>query len=284
MGRGLKHAFSKVKGLGCSGSTGHVDSIQTSVAIVRGKIQTKVGKAFVAFARIAKRRWLEWIALLCLVLLTGGSLVAPFVFPNVQDLRYAPALSVALTIGTSGIVAFIFYYVVSERIEARRRDLVKAGALRSYRNAKHDIAFAVIVASIKGGRTDLIADISTIERALTVDGFKALFAGGREADEGFYAFQNQMSDHTPEYDEIVLNLQIIGRAVDRLIDANLLDNPEAYNLLLRLDAMLRRIERNGAGYDESRLLCRFIWQIFTGWSFIDGNLGYDPIERAIRNA
>lgn len=251
---------------------------------MRGKKQTKVEKAFVAFARIAKRRWLEWIALLCFVLLTGGSLVAPSVFPNVQDLRDAPALSVALTIGTSGIVAFIFYYVVSERIEARRRDLVKEGALRSYRNAKHDIALAVIEASIKGGRTDLIADISTIERALTVDGFKALFAGGRKADEGFYAFQNQMSDHTSEYDEIVLNLQIIGRAVDRLIDANLLDNPEAYNLLLRLDAMLRRIERNGAGYDESKLLCRFIWQIFTGWSFIDGYLGYDPIERAIRNA
>lgn len=251
---------------------------------MKGKTPTKAGEAFAAFTRIAKRRWLEWIALLWFALLTVTSLVALSAFPSAQVARYTPALNVALAIGTSGIVAFIFYYVVSERIEARRRDLVKQGALRSYRNAKHDIALAVIQASRKGGRVDLIADHSTIERVLTVDGFKALFDGGREADEGFYAFQNQMSDPTPEYDEIVLNLQIIGRAVDRLIDANLLDNPEAYNSLVRLDAMLRRIERNGAGYDESKLLCSFIWQIFTGWNFIDGNLGYDPIERAIRNA
>jgi hypothetical protein len=93
-----------------------------------------------------------------------------------------------------------------------------------------------------------------------------------------------MSDPTPEYDEIVLNLQIIGRAVDRLVDANLLGDPESYNFLVRLDAMLRRIERNGAGYDESKLLCSFIWQIFAGWNFIEGDLGYDPIERAIQKA
>lgn len=236
------------------------------------------------FAKTAKRRWLEWSALLCFALLTGGSLIALSMVPSDPIAQYAPVLNVALAIGTSGVVAFIFYYVVSERIEGRRRDLVKQGALRSYRNAKHDIALAVIQASRAGGRTDLIADHSTIERVLTVDGFKALFDGGREADEGFYAFQNQMSDPTPEYDEIVLNLQIIGRAVDRLIDANLLDDPEAYNSLVRLDAMLRRIERNGTGYDESKLLCSFIWQMFAGWNFIDGNLGYDPIERAIRNA
>lgn len=251
---------------------------------MRSKAPTRSGEAFEAVAKTLKRRWPEWTALFCFALLTGGSVAALSVFPNDQVSRYAPALNVALAIGTSGVVAFIFYYVVSERIEVRRRDLVKQGALRSYRNAKRDIALAVIQASWKGGRTDLIADQTTIERALTVDGFKALFDWGREADEGFYAFQNQMSDPTPEYDEIVLNLQIIGRAVDRLIDANLLDNPEAYNSLVRLDAMLRRIERNGAGYDESKLLCSFIWQIFTGWNFIDGNLGYDPIERAIRNA
>lgn len=244
----------------------------------------RVRSALNAGARIAKRRWLEWLVLLCFVLLTGGALIAPSLLPNEEVGRFASSLNVALAIGTSGVVAFIFYYVVSERIEARRRDLVKQGSLRNYRNAKHDIALAVIQASRKGGRNDLVADSETLKRALTTEGFKELFDGGCEAHEGFCAFQNQMSDPTPEYDEIVLNLQIIGRAVDRLIDANLLDDPASYNFLVRLDAMLKRIERNGTGYDESKLLCSFIWQIFAGWNFIDGHLGYDPIERAIRNA
>lgn len=238
--------------------------------------------AAMACAKIVKRRGLEWAALLIFGLLTLGSLFALSSLPSEEAARYSPALNVALAIGTSGVVAFTFYYVVSDRLEARRRDLVRQGSLRSYRNAKRDIALAVIQASRKGGRNDLVSDRETIERVLTMKGFKELFDGGCEAHEGFYAFQNQMSDPTPEYDEIVLNLQIIGRAVDRLIDANLLGDPESYNFLVRLDAMLRRIERNGAGYDESKLLCSFIWQIFAGWNFIEGDLGYDPIERAIQ--
>ncbi|MBW4652665.1 MAG: hypothetical protein KME20_06450, partial [Kaiparowitsia implicata GSE-PSE-MK54-09C] len=232
------------------------------------------------WARFVQRRWMEWFVLLAFVLLTVGSLFLLSSLSSQNATQYTPALNVARAIGTSGVVAFIFYYVVSERIEVRRRDLVRQGSLRSYRNSKHDIALAVIQASRKGGRSDLIADHETIERALTMRGFKELFEGGGEAHEGFYAFQNQMSDQTPEYDEIILNLQIIGRAVDRLIDASLLEDPDSYHFLVRLDAMLTRIERNGAGYDESKLLCSFIWQIFAGWNFIEGHLGYDPIERA----
>jgi hypothetical protein len=231
-----------------------------------------------------KRRWSEFLVFSCFGIVTVGSTLALSVGPRDQIAPFSVALNVALAVGTSGVVAFIFFYAVSERIERRRRDLVKQGALKSYRNAKHDIALAVIHASQKGGRSDLVATNETIKLALTRDGFRALFAEGSEADEGFYAFQNQMSDPTPEFDEIVLNLQIIRRAIDRLIDANLLDDPASYDFLVRLDATIRRIERNGSGYDESKLLCRFIWQVFAGWSNAEGPLGYDPIEQAICNA
>jgi hypothetical protein len=141
----------------------------------------------------------------------------------------------------------------------------------------------VIYASQRGGRRDLSADSATIEQALTIRGFKSLFEGGRESDEGYYAFGNEMSSRTPKYDEIVFNLKVIVRATERLIDQSAVEDRRTYDFFVRLSALVERIERNGPGYDESKPLCGFIWEIFAGWNFIDGAVGYDPIERAIQN-
>lgn len=238
----------------------------------------------IAAYSLLRRRWAEWLVMLVFLLLAITAVFAPLAFTSLAKVEYAPAFNAALSIGTSGIVAFIFYYVVSERIEGKKRNLVRKSALQTYLDAKHNIAVAIIHASQKGGRNDLSADSATINQVLSIAGFKALFEGGKYGHEGFYAFQNQMSDHTPEYDEIVFNLKIIERAFDRFVDEIHFNNGEAYQFFIRLDATMRRIEHNGTGYDESKLLCRFIWEIFAGWNFIDGSLDHDPIERAIRTA
>lgn len=233
------------------------------------------------FGTIIKHRWPEWSVLALFAAMAAGAIAAPLIIPCLADAKYAAGFNAALSIGTSGLVAFIFYYVVNERLERRKREFVRQGALRTYRDAKRNIALAIIHASQKGGRDDLSADTETMDKVLTIAGFKELFEGGREAHEGFYAFQNQMSDRTPEYDEIVFNLKIIGRAFERLVDTNQFDDTQSYDFFVRLDAMLRRIEHNGPGYDESKLLCRFMWEIFSGWNFVQGDLGHDPIERTI---
>jgi hypothetical protein len=235
-------------------------------------------------ARMIKRRWPEWTVLFLFIVLTLGAIIIPLASSIFAEPKYGSAFNAALSIGTSGIVAFIFYYVVNERLERKKRDKVRKGALQTYRDAKRNIALAIIHASQKGGRADLSADYDTIDKALSIVGFNKLFEGGQQADEGFYAFENQMSNHTPEYDEIIFNLKIIGRAFDRLVDNTHLNDSKSYNYFARLDALMRRIERNGPGYDESKLLCRFIWEIFAGWNVVQGPIGYDPIERAIETS
>jgi len=233
---------------------------------------------------IIRRKWPEWLVLAAFGWLVIISLVTPFAVTTLSDPAFSPLFGASLSIGTSGIVAFIFYYVVNERLERQKRELVKQGTLRAYRDAKRNIALAIIHASQKGGRKDLTADIETIEEVLTIGGFKKLFEWGREAHEGFYAFQNQMDGHTPEYDEIVFNLKIMGRSLERLVDTVNFNDTQSYNFFVQLDALIRRIERNGAGYDESKPLCQFVWKIFAGSSLIEGDLGHDPVEHAIEAA
>lgn len=229
------------------------------------------------------RRWPELVALACFIAMSVAALVLPLTISSLAAPAYASGFNAALSIGTGGIVSFIFYYLVNERLERSRRELLRNSIQGTYHEAKENIALAIIQASQKGGRIDLNTNFNTIEQCLTPPGFKALFEGGRESHEGYYAFQNEMSSRTPEYDEIVFNLKIIARAAERVVDNSVIHDRRTYEFFVRLSTLIERIERNGPGYDESKLLCSFIWEVFAGWNFVDGNLGYDPIERAIND-
>jgi hypothetical protein len=211
-----------------------------------------------------------------------ASLWLPFSSPIFLSPRYAALLSTLASVGTGGLVSFGFYYLVNVRLERRRRSVLRASVHGTYREAKRNIALAVIHASQKGGRKDLSADSKTVDDVLTTEGFRRTFEGGQEGHEGYYAFQNQMDSRTPEYDEIVFNLKIIARAADRLIDHGAVNDERTYAFFVGLSTLIERIDRNGPGYDESKPLCAFIWEVFARWNFVDGDVGHDPIERAIQ--
>lgn len=233
--------------------------------------------------RLAADTWLDglWFGffLFLSIFAIAGLILAP-----AEDLRADPFLNALLSIGTGGVVSFVFYFVVSNRTERRRRRVVREGNLSAYRVAKHNIAVAILSASQQGGRKDIDVDTDTVDKCLTISGFRALFEGGREADEGFYAFQNEMHNETPEFAEIVLNLRIIETAAERLVLSGVVPDEDVYKRLVSLSHVIRRIESNGAGYDESKRLCQFIWEMFGGWNWRDGQLDRDPIEEAFANA
>jgi hypothetical protein len=47
--------------------------------------------------------------------------------------------------------------------------------------------------------------------------------------------------------------------------------------------LLFRLERIGPGYDEEKVLSRFVWEIFGGFSWVEGYRGYDIVERMIED-
>ena len=52
---------------------------------------------------------------------------------------------------------------------------------------------------------------------MEVDEFRAKFAHGREADEGFYAFENQMSGETHEFREIILSFRVLSKQIEYVL-------------------------------------------------------------------
>ena len=230
-----------------------------------------------------RTRWPEAVAVAVLTAAFVISLTLPLMVPELGTAKYAAAFNAVLSIATGGLVSFSFYYIVNERLERHRRRLIRASLEKTYVEAKRHIAYAIIHASRRGGRSDLSASSDMVDAVLTVSGFKRLFDGGREADEGFYAFENEMSYPNPEFDEIIFSLRTLARASERLIDNNAVDDGKLYDFFVRLSSFIERVERNGTGYDESKLLCGFILEMFRGWNSIVGDIGHDPIMRAIQS-
>lgn len=194
---------------------------------------------------------------------------------------WADVFAVGVSILTGGVISFLFYFLVVVIPERRKKSIIKSNLRRLYRDIKRDILWQVVFASIKGGRADLSTSVDEIDKLMDIENFKAAFAPGREADEGFYAFENQMSNETNEFREIVLNLKMLSKQIEFILHNYSMDDQKTFDFFKRLELLLMKLQSTGAGYDESKPLCRFIWDMFTGFSWIEGYRGFDPIERMI---
>lgn len=210
------------------------------------------------------------------------ALVAAHYGFSLSSIKWWPDLfAVSTNLLAGGLVSFLFYYLVVHLPEARKKSIIKSNLLKMYRRIKLDIAWAIVHASIRGGRRDLTATLEFVESLLSIDKFKAAFDSGQEGHEGFYAFANQMSDHTPEYRQIVQSLTMLSKQIEFVLHNYSIEDQIAFDYLKRLELLLMSIQANGPGYDESKSLCRFIWDIFAGWNSIEGDVGHDPIEKII---
>lgn len=216
---------------------------------------------------------LDIILLVSLFGIEFSPLAKPFWWKNVY--------SVATNVLTGGLVSFFFYWLVVYLPEHRKRRIFKNNLSKMYNRIKRNILYQVIVASIKGGRRDLQADLDTIENLMTPKAFKEAFTGGREADEGFYAFENQMSGDTPEFREIILNLEMLAKQIEFVLHNYSIDDENLFDFFKRLELVLLSLRRSSPGYDESKPLCSFVYEMFSGFNLIDGYRGYDVIDKMI---
>lgn len=191
-------------------------------------------------------------------------------------------LSAPFLIG--GLVSFIFYFLVVWVPERRKRKAIKNDFRKFYRDLKEDIAVQIIFASQRGGRKDLHVDGRTEKRLLTVDGFREAFDGGREADEGFYAFSNGLDEGGGEFQEIQWLLKMLAKEIDYVLHNYTISDAKERKFFKRMEVRLLGLgELKVDDYDDKKVLCRFVYEIFAGFTHATGNRGYDIVERMIED-
>ncbi|MGN6773467.1 MAG: hypothetical protein ACTHJQ_27015, partial [Rhizobiaceae bacterium] len=76
--------------------------------------------------------------------------------------RWDDTFALVVNILTGSLVSFFFYWLVVYVPEQRKRRIIKDNLSRMYRSIKKDLLYAVVFASVKGGRNDLQPDMETI--------------------------------------------------------------------------------------------------------------------------
>ena len=59
-------------------------------------------------------------------------------------------------------------------------------------------------------------------------------------------------------------------------------NEDVFQSLNKLSQIIHRMESTKPDYDEIKSFCRFLWEIFIGWSFISGYRKTDLINDIIQ--
>ncbi len=207
-----------------------------------------------------------------------------FHFTSIKHSRppwWSDIFAVSVNLLTGGAVSFLFYFLVVFIPERRKKTIIKTNLKASYLNIKRDILWQVVFASRKGGRSDISTDSETIDNLMDMQKFKDAFSSGREGNEGYYAFCNQMSDDTPEFREILLKFKMLAKQIEYILDNYGFEDQQVFDFLKRLEMFLMRMEVQKPGYDESKLLCNFIYELFSGWDMIEGYRSYDKIQKMI---
>ena len=181
----------------------------------------------------------------------------------------------------NALVSFLIYYLGVALPGHRKKKVIKSNLQRTYASIKEDILWQIVFASKKGGRHDLSTGSDEVRDLLHIDAFKAAFEKGKLGDEGFYAFENQMSSESDEFKEIIICFQLLQRQIDFALQNYEIFDQRVFDFFARLGRFLQRAQHFTPGYDESKPLCIFIWQIFAGFEPNEGYTGYDVIQKFI---
>ncbi len=80
---------------------------------------------------------------------------------------------------------------------------------------------------------------------------------------------------------LAIEFEILRDELHFTLNAIDVDNPKAFAFLKQLSQELHRTKQVSPGYDDEKTLLRFMWSVFTGWSFAEGYQEKDVIAEMI---
>ena len=179
------------------------------------------------------------------------------------------------------IASFILYFLVVYLPAGRKRAILRASCKKMYLSTKKEILFDILSGSRKGGRKDIQITDGLEDALMEPAAFAKFFRDGREADEGFHAFSNYIQGDEQAFRSIIFKLKLVARQLEFVLNNVDFDDDETFQKLKWLEEFLFALDDLHADYDNVKSLNRAIWPIFSGWSNVDGYLGFDLIEKAI---
>ncbi len=177
-------------------------------------------------------------------------------------------------LAVGALVALFFYLLVVRLPDCLRRRRLKRNLRRHYRAFREDcIQIMLLVAD--GAHSGVVP-----EALLEQDSFRAYFEENVVPDhDRWHDFQNNLDQRSLR--ELLTRMEIFRDEVAFILNNTDISNDEPFEFLKNLSATIYLMKDVTLGYDESKLLARFLWTVFAGWDLVTGYRKKDIVKKMI---
>jgi hypothetical protein len=99
------------------------------------------------------------------------------------------------------------------------------------------------------------------------------------SQERWHAFLNNLDEH--HLDELRINLIFFEKEIEYILNNTDINDQRVFEFLNRLSSVVHSMWHTKLGYDETKPLARFLWEIFAGWDWVKGYQTRDVIDDMI---
>jgi hypothetical protein len=223
--------------------------------------------------------WTLSIASILLAVKTSGEPVLE-VFKNTwieswfQKLPTGNQILFNLSVGF--LVSAIFYLLVVWFPDRRRKNLIKKNLGEQYQSFKEDtiqILLSACRTSYKGGLPGNLTDQNEFRKY-----FKEPVS---DSQNRWHVVLNGLNDRLLK--DLLVEFEILLNEVTYVLNNVNIEDPNVFSFFKRLSQAVYKMKNTTLEYDDVKQLSGFLWELFAGWSFIDGYREADIVGVMIEN-
>jgi len=173
--------------------------------------------------------------------------------------------SIIFNLSIGFLVSVIFYLLVVWFPSKQRKNLMKRNFEEQYLSFKYDMICIFLGASEKVYDSMLPSKLSNQSE------FKKFFTQPDKNDPRnikWYDVLNGFNEY--HLKDLLTQLEIFMNEVAYVLNNVEINDPDVFSFFKRLSQTVYRFKNSNFEYEEVKQLSRFLWEIFAGWSFIDG--------------
>jgi len=191
-------------------------------------------------------------------------------------MKFEVGNEIILNLSIGFLVSVIFYLLVVWMPYKKKRHLIKNNYKKQYIEFKKGMIIIFLSASNRAWNSELL------ERLQNQSSFKVFFKEKvSNSEDRWHAILNGLDDY--QLKNLTMELELFLNETNYVRNNIEFRDKNVFVFFNELERSVYRIKNSSCEYDNIRLVSKFIWQIFAGWSLLDGYSESDIIHEMIES-
>lgn len=171
--------------------------------------------------------------------------------------------TIVFNLSVGFLVSVTFYLLVVWFPDRQRKNLIKKNMKEQYRSFKQDTIAILLSACQSSYDSDLP------EKLAEQSEFKKYFKEAvGESQERWSVVLNGLNEQLLK--DLLVELEILMNEVSYVLNNLSIEDSEIFSFFKRLSQAVYKLKNTTMEDDDIKQLSRFLWELFAGWSFVNG--------------